>query len=355
MKRKPLSSPKSLRWLLLTNLVVILVALSLPTTVYADDCLKDPFNAADCMRTGGYRQALVVTFATLPTISVIIPNLLQAPVNVLPPILQSQFGPAVQPPEQLPVVPQQAGPSVNDQGQVWYQPPWDQGGPYWVDPKEYDNIQQHLQNGYQWSDRWGWKPPEEISQLDQQRDQRWKKFTSKEEGLKRHEQLKRDIQKDLENDPEYQRVQRELAEIKNRLDDIKRQGIRDEMEFYQRQAQMYNRQADYYDNLSLGAQIVKTTADVSIEVLSLVPGVGQGIKHAYKTTAKAAETYAETGDGYKAVASGGLELAKSYYGDKFNKSGAKAKEYAVEFFGSGTQKFIEKGNLPNDRNRKSIS
>lgn len=47
--------------------------------VFADDCLSDPLNAADCMRTGGSREIISIIFTTLPTVSVIVPNLLQPP------------------------------------------------------------------------------------------------------------------------------------------------------------------------------------------------------------------------------------------------------------------------------------
>lgn len=346
MKLTSFSSPKSLRWLLLINLVVIVIAASLPTTAYADDCLEDPLNAADCMRTGGYRQVLVVTFASLPTISVIIPNLLQAPVNQLPQVLQSQFGPAVsppaQPPETLPPTPQPTGPPTNDKGQVWYQPPWDQGGEYWVDREEYDSIQQHLKEGYVWSDRWGWKQPGEAQQLDRDREQRWKKFTSKEEGQRRHEQLKRDIQRDLANDPEYQRIQRELDQIQQRLDDIKRQSLREDIAYYQRQAQYYNQRAEYYDTLSNAAGVVKTTADVAIDILGTAPGPGRVIKYGYHTLAKTGEVTAETGSISKGLAAGALEGGKSYLGDKTSN---KVVNYTAEFLVSTAQKGIEKESL----------
>ncbi len=344
-------SPKTLRLLLLINLVVIVAALCLPTTVYADDCLSDPLNAADCMRTGGYRQVLVITFATLPTISVIIPNLLQAPTNVLPPILQDKLPPNVQPP-QKPVPPQQSGPPpelVNEKGQVWYKPPWDQGGEYWVDREEYDSIQQHLREGYVWSDRWGWKPPEEINQLDRERDRRWKEFTSKEAGQRRHEQLKRDIQKDLENDPEYQRIQRELAEIKAKLDDIKRRGLQEDIAFYQRQAELYEAEERRWGYLEAGATAVKSAADAGIDTLAVITPGGNQIKYAYYFTSKAASTTAETGSVLKGVANGALEAGKSYLGDKTgqmaNKTMGKIIDYTAEFGTSTVQKTIEKESL----------
>jgi hypothetical protein len=54
------------------------VALSLlfTTPVYADDCLSDPLNGADCMRTGTFRQGISVIISMGGTIGVILINAL---------------------------------------------------------------------------------------------------------------------------------------------------------------------------------------------------------------------------------------------------------------------------------------
>jgi hypothetical protein len=44
--------------ILLFELLMLLYLLALPTLVFADHCLEDPLNAADCMRTPGFREAL---------------------------------------------------------------------------------------------------------------------------------------------------------------------------------------------------------------------------------------------------------------------------------------------------------
>lgn len=85
MNTLPTKSLLTIRLVLIINLVVILVILMLPTEVFADDCLTDPLNAADCMRTGGYRQSMTMIFSTLPTLSVVIPNLIQPPGTVTTP------------------------------------------------------------------------------------------------------------------------------------------------------------------------------------------------------------------------------------------------------------------------------
>lgn len=58
------------------GLVLFAIALLVPPRVSADDCLSDPLNAADCMRTPGYRETITVIFSALPTLSSILPNVL---------------------------------------------------------------------------------------------------------------------------------------------------------------------------------------------------------------------------------------------------------------------------------------
>ncbi len=64
------------RAVLALSLTLVFVALVMPPTASAHDCLADPLNAADCMRTPGYRQVITIIFGGLPAIAAIIPNIL---------------------------------------------------------------------------------------------------------------------------------------------------------------------------------------------------------------------------------------------------------------------------------------
>jgi len=55
---------------------VVAFSLLFPTHVYADDCLTDPLNAADCMRTGGFRQGTSVVISVAGTLATILVNVL---------------------------------------------------------------------------------------------------------------------------------------------------------------------------------------------------------------------------------------------------------------------------------------
>src|SRR3990170_3326630 len=92
----------------------------------------------------------------------------------------------------VPVPPPPAGPpgfQVNDQGQVWYQPPWDEGGHGWVDRAEFDVIQRRQAEGMVWNNTYGWLPPDEPAQRRADVD-RWRE-ASKGPGI---------ISKEIERD-----------------------------------------------------------------------------------------------------------------------------------------------------------
>lgn len=55
---------------------VVAFSLLFPTHVYADDCLSDPLNAADCMRTGGVRQGVSVVISVAGTLATILVTVL---------------------------------------------------------------------------------------------------------------------------------------------------------------------------------------------------------------------------------------------------------------------------------------
>jgi hypothetical protein len=61
--------------ILVLSLAFALISLAAPPRVSADDCLSDPLNAADCMRTPGYVQTITIIFSGLPAVAAIIPNL----------------------------------------------------------------------------------------------------------------------------------------------------------------------------------------------------------------------------------------------------------------------------------------
>jgi hypothetical protein len=64
------------------------------------------------------------------------------------------------------------------QGKVWYQPPWDTGGPYWMSKADYDAMRSMKRQGMVWSDRWGWVTPEDGKAMEAQRSAAWDEYKS---------------------------------------------------------------------------------------------------------------------------------------------------------------------------------
>jgi hypothetical protein len=60
---------------LLYALFLLFFALLIPSAVYADDCFRDPLNAADCVRTQGVRQAVTTAIGIAGTGGVVIQNI----------------------------------------------------------------------------------------------------------------------------------------------------------------------------------------------------------------------------------------------------------------------------------------
>ena len=98
---------ESRRWLVgcLLTLIVLITALGGASPVAADDCTRDPLNAADCMRTPGFRQGITVALGGAAAAGVALVNTLAPPVSPpgtkpAPPSTQTEPGAGSGPAEQ---------------------------------------------------------------------------------------------------------------------------------------------------------------------------------------------------------------------------------------------------------------
>jgi hypothetical protein len=78
MKAIIMMSRRSIKYFLLVGFFVIIVAFLLPGPAYADNCTDDPLNAADCMRTPGFREAITLILISLGIAPVVIADVLQS-------------------------------------------------------------------------------------------------------------------------------------------------------------------------------------------------------------------------------------------------------------------------------------
>lgn len=110
------------------------------------------------------------------------------------------------------------------QGKVWYQPPWDKGGPYWMSKSDYSSMRSMMRQGQEWSDRWGWVDPEEGKAMEAQRTQAWDAYKSNtDQDIKA---LTDRIQASQENLAEIREKQAELdriEQLRERLAELEKQ------------------------------------------------------------------------------------------------------------------------------------
>lgn len=77
MKKILRPSARSWKRLILFSFLLVSIALMIPTmTAFADDCLRDPLNAADCVRTPGARQVMTTGIGVAGTAGVVIQNVI---------------------------------------------------------------------------------------------------------------------------------------------------------------------------------------------------------------------------------------------------------------------------------------
>jgi hypothetical protein len=115
------------------------------------------------------------------------------------------------------------------QGKVWYQPPWDKGGPYWMDKSDYSSMRSLMRQGKEWSDRWGWVDPEEGKAMETQRTTAWDAHKSDTD---------QDIKALTAN---IQESQKKLAEIQEKRAELERiEQMRERLAELERQRELDN-------------------------------------------------------------------------------------------------------------------
>lgn len=77
MRKRPFSLWLCWGWWAWLWLVALVMVCAPTSTAYADDCLTNPFNLADCLRTPGYREAYVTAMVALGVEPVLISQILR--------------------------------------------------------------------------------------------------------------------------------------------------------------------------------------------------------------------------------------------------------------------------------------
>jgi hypothetical protein len=117
-----------------------------------------------------------------------------------------------------------AGPKVKD-GKVFFQPPWDKGGPSWIKLETYQHIQSQRRAGRRWDDRWGWVDDQEYAQRQHNLEISRRGFEADRARLR--EQIAAEQRKlRAKQAAEFAR-QRLIQSMRDRLDELEWQSARD--------------------------------------------------------------------------------------------------------------------------------
>jgi len=114
------------------------------------------------------------------------------------------------------------------QGKVWYRPPWDKGGPYWMDKSDYDAMRSMMRQGKEWSDRWGWVDPAEGKAMEAQNAEAWNKYKSNtDDDIKALTDRIKESQEKLAQIREKQAELERIEQLRERLAELEKQRVLD--------------------------------------------------------------------------------------------------------------------------------
>lgn len=162
-------------------------------------------------------------------------------------------------------------------GQVWYKPPWDQGGPRWISKAEYTQIQNMSAQGKVWSDRWGWADPDQLQQNELSRARNWADFTRQDQTAR------------VAAEAVSQAHQGYNLTLQNLFKNQQRYNIEINQIYNLRQARIDASEAARWEKICNTAEAVSWTADTAMNILGkVVPGGGY-ISDGYTVLRGAAE------------------------------------------------------------------
>lgn len=122
------------------------------------------------------------------------------------------------------VVPDPIPTGFEYQGKVWYKPPWDKGGPYWMDKSDYSSMRSMMRQGKEWSDRWGWVDPEEGKAMESQRTEAWDEYKSNtDQDIKALTDKIDESQQNLADIREKQAELEKIEQLRERLAELEKQ------------------------------------------------------------------------------------------------------------------------------------
>jgi len=282
--------------------------------VLADDCLSDPLNAQDCLRTDGYAEVMAGLIATILSVLINGPILVQT-------LLQGASGAVtgVQPP--VPPAPPQ-GPFVGDKTTF-------------VDARGETRTAVLQADGHWLTDQGTWYDPDYAALLAEgQRidaaNAAWRAQAAAESA---QAQAAADAARKLAAIPAVDPVTGKR--ILTPQQQIRRDALTKQIEAYAGEAAAWSSYANKLDNALTGLEWTKYGCDKAIDVLGQVTGpVGKTIAKGYKIGTNLGEGLgegmAEGGNYTSHIAKGAGRAAVDLIGDKITDKGFEALGKALE-------------------------
>jgi hypothetical protein len=282
--------------------------------VMADDCIEDPFNAQDCLRTDGYAEVMAGLIATILSVLINGPIIVQT-------LLQGASGAVtgVQPP--VPPAPPQ-GPFVGDKTTF-------------VDARGETRTAVLQADGHWLTDQGTWYDPDYAALLAEgQRidaaNAAWRAQAAAESA---QAQAAADAARKLAAIPAVDPVTGKR--ILTPQQQIRRDALTKQIEAYAGEAAAWSSYANKLDNALTGLEWTKYGCDKAIDVLGQVTGpVGKTIAKGYKIGTNLGEGLgegmAEGGNYTSHIAKGAGRAAVDLIGDKITDKGFEALGKALE-------------------------
>lgn len=196
------------------------------------------------------------------------------------------------------------GHAVNKKGQVYYKPPWEEAGPYWMDRDEFLKTRKMEKSGKVWSE-YGWTDKKDLIELREQRrlqklsqqrlyEQRLKAQQERREYLKRQSELyKKYIQGSFDECLKDLVIHPDEIEISNifrkQAIEIKQRPIIERMNVEQQNYERMMQRIEVIDRIELPVKVVQKVCDVTIKKIAPKP-----LKIGYTITKNIASELAKT-------------------------------------------------------------
>jgi hypothetical protein len=173
-----------------------------------------------------------------------------------------------------------AGAARSTDGRVYFRAPWDEAGAAWMSEADARRVAEMESQGYRYSNRWGWVSGGQEAEYEAARSRAAAAARTQDPELAAIEQRIRDARAGI-------------AAARSEQQRIARIGqLWENQRVLEKQMAADGADAAHWDRIATGANVVKGTADLAVNVLGTYGGpLGRGVRIGYNYTSGLAEGY----------------------------------------------------------------